>query len=182
MYSFSHFQAKAKESGDWLGRELAALRSGRASPALLDGVLVESYGGKMPIRNLAAIALEDPRTLRVTPFDSSALKDIEKAIAASGAGISVSLDERGARVHFPELTSERRAALIKAAKEKFEQARIKLRKTRDDILKDIEQKERQGGMGEDEKFRLKKDLDKQAEAENKKLHEMFERKEREILA
>ena len=181
-YNFSNFQTKSKELHEWLVKELSALRSGRATPAVLDGVLVESYGTKLPIKHLAAISLEDARTLRITPFDASAGKEIEKAIAQANLGLSVSADEAGVRAHFPELTSERRQSLIKVAKEKLESARIHLRKLRDETIKDIEAKEKAGGMGEDERFRLKKELDKQSEAVQKKLLETFERKEKEILA
>lgn len=181
-YSFSSFSAKAKEVSDWLGKEISGLRTGRAAPAILDGVQVESYGTKMPLRHVASVSLEDPRTLRVTPFDAGLAKEIEKAVTSSNLGLSVSSDEKGVRVHFPELTSERRGALLKVAKEKLEQSRITLRRVRDETLRDIEQKEKAGGMGEDEKFRLKKELDKHSEAENKKLTEAFERKEREITS
>lgn len=180
MYSFSAFQTKSKEIYDWLAKELSGLRSGRAAPAILDGVLVESYGTKMPIKHLATVAIEGPRTLRVTPFDESAGKEIEKALAAANLGLSVSADERGVRAHFPELTSERRAVLLKVAKEKLESARVSLRKLRDEVIRDADAKEKAGGMGEDEKFRLKKELDKMMETENKKLQDAFERKEKEI--
>jgi len=164
-----------------LAKEFSGLRSGRASPAVLDGMLIESYGTKLPIKHLATISLEDARTLRIVPFDTAAGKEIEKAIMQANVGLTASLDEHGVRVNFPELTSERRAALIKVAKEKLEAARIHLRRLRDEILKDIEAKEKEGGMGEDEKFRLKKDLEKLIEAENKKLQEAFERKEKEVM-
>lgn len=179
-YSFSNFQAKATEVQDWLAKELSGLRSGRATPVVLDGVMVESYGTKMPVKHLASITIEDPKTLRITLFDATVAKSIEKAITAANLGLSVSADERGVRAHFPELTSERRAALRKVAKEKLEATRINLRKLRDETVKDIEAKEKAGGMGEDEKFRLKKELDKLSEAENKKLMEAFERKQKEI--
>lgn len=179
-YNFSTFNTKAKDVHNWLGKELAGLRSGRATPAVLDAVLVESYGSKMPVKHVAAISIEDPKTLRITPFDANLSKEIEKAITVASLGLSVSADDQGVRAKFPELTSERRTQLLKVAKEKLENARINLRKIRDDILKDIEQKEEAGGMGEDEKFRLKKELDKLMEGENKKLQETFDRKQKEI--
>lgn len=180
MYNFSKLNERAKEVHEWLGKELAALRSGRATPAVLDGILVESYGSKMPIKHLATIALEDARTLRISPFDAAVSKNVEKAITLASLSLSVSVDDNGVRVHFPSLTSDRRIALMKVAKEKLEAARINVRKIRDEILKDVEQKEKEGGMGEDERFRLKKELDKMIEGENKKLQEAFLRKEREI--
>jgi ribosome recycling factor len=179
-YNFSPFVTKAKEINDWLGKELGALRSGRATPAVLDGIFIESYGSKLPIKHVAAIAIEDPKTLRITPFNASQGKEIEKAIAQANVGLSVSADEGGIRAHFPERTSERRAQLVKVAKEKFENARVNLRKLRDEVLKDIERKEKAGEMGKDEKFRLKKETDKLMEAENRKLQEAFERKQKEI--
>lgn len=181
-YSFSSFQAKSKEIQNWLAKELSSLRSGRAVPAALDRVLVESYGAKLPIKHIATVSIEDARTVRITPFDAGAAREIERAITSANLGLSVSSDERGVRAHFPELTSERRAGLIKVAKEKMEAARITLRKLRDEGIRDIEASEKAGGMGEDEKFRLKKELDKLSEAENKKLQGTFERKEREITA
>ncbi len=181
-YNFSKLNEKAKEVHEWLGKELGGLRSGRATPAVLDAVLVESYGSKMPIKHVATIALEDARSLRIVPFDTAVSKEIEKAITQANLGLSVSVDDSGVRVSFPELTSERRVALMKVAKEKLEAARIHMRQIRDEIIKDIEAKEKEGGMGEDEKFRLKKELDKMSEAENKKLQDAFDRKEREITA
>lgn len=180
-YNFSKLRGRVKEVHDWMAKELGGLRSGRATPATIDGVLVESYGSQMPIKHLAAIALEDARTLRISPFDVSLSKNIEKAIASANLGLSVSADESGVRVHFPDLTSERRLALLKVAKEKLETARINVRKARDETLKDIEQNKKTG-MGEDEIFRLKKELDKIIEEENKKLQDAFERKEREITS
>ncbi|MSU56490.1 MAG: ribosome recycling factor [Candidatus Taylorbacteria bacterium] len=181
-YNFSTFNTKAKEVHDWLGKEFGGLRSGRATPAVLDVVLVESYGTKMPIKHVATVSIEDARTLRITPFDTAASKEIEKAITAANLGLSVSVDDNGVRAHFPDLTSERRTALMKVAKEKLEAARIHMRQIRDEIIKEIEEKEKEGGMGEDEKFRLKKELDKMSEAENKKLQDAFERKEKEITS
>mgnify|MGYP001617087135 CR=1 FL=1 len=180
MYNFSKLTEQVKTVHEWLARELGGLRSGRATPAVLDGVLVESYGTKMPIKHLASISIEDPRTLRITPFDASVAKEIEKAITVANLGLSVSSDDRGVRANFPELTSERRAGILKVAKEKLEAARISVRKLRDETLREIELKEKEGGMGEDDKFRLKKELDKMTEAENKKLQETMERKEKEI--
>ncbi len=180
MYNFLSFQAKAKEVQEWLAREMSGLRSGRAAPAIFDAVFVEAYGAKTPLKHAASISIEDARTLRIAPYDAGLTKEIEKAIATANLGLSVSADERGVRVHFPELTSERRVALVRVAKEKMERARVTLRKARDETVKDLEAKEKAGGMGEDEKFRLKKELEKLVEAENKKLQEAFARKEKEI--
>ncbi len=179
-YNFSKLNEKTKEVHEWLERELSSLRSGRATPAVLDVVQVESYGAKMPIKHLATITLEDARTIRIVPFDTSVSKEIEKAIGLANLGLSVSVDDNGVRAHFPDLTSERRVAILKVAKERLESARINMRKVRDEIVRDIDAKEKEGGMGEDEKFRLKKELEKLSDTENKKLQEAYERKEKEI--
>ncbi len=181
-YNFSKFTTKSKEVESWLEKELSNVRTSRATPAILDGVLVESYGAKMPINQIGSIASQDARTLFITPWDVGSIKEIEKAIVASNLGLSVSAVDTGVRVSFPELTADRRTTLIKLAKEKCENARISLRKLRDEIQKEIEASEKAGGMGEDEKFRLKAELQKLVDGVNKKLSEAAERKEKEILS
>ncbi len=180
MFSFSKFNQKAKGIEEWLAKELANVRTSRATPAILDGVLVESYGAKLPINQVGSIASQDARTIFITPWDTGSIKEIEKAIVANNLGLSVSAVDTGVRVSFPELTSERRAALIKVAKEKFEGARISVRKIRDEVQSEIEAAEKKGGMGEDEKFRLKAELQKLVDGLNKKLSDATERKEKEI--
>lgn len=180
MYNFSKFNQKAKEVENWLTKELGNIRTSRATPAILDGILVDSYGAKMPISSLGSIASQDARTLFITPWDTASIKDIEKAIIAGNLGLSVSAVDTGVRVSFPELTSDRRQALIKLAKDKLEDARVSVRKIRDEIQKEIDSAEKAGGMGEDEKFRLKAELQKLVDGLNKKLGESAERKEKEI--
>jgi len=180
QYNFSSFLKKSHEIHEWLAREFSGLRTGRASAAILDGVFAEAYGAKMPIKQIAAITIEDARTLRVVPWDASQSKPIEKAISSASLGLSAISGENGIRVVFPELSTERRTALIKTAKSKVEEARVSLRRARDEENKAIEAKEKSGGMGEDEKFRLKKEIDKLTEAEGKKIEEALARKEKEI--
>ena len=176
-YNFSHLKEKAKNIEEWLKKEMSGIRTGKAMPAILDSVQVDSYGSKMKITELASVSVEDSKTLRITPWDMSQVKHIEKAIATSTLGLGVSADERGVRVTFPELTSERRAALVKVAKEKLEESRMSLRTLR----KDIQAKEKAGGMGEDEKFRLKDEMQKIVDGVGKSLEEMFGRKEKEVV-
>lgn len=182
MYNFSKFNQKAKEVENWLAKELSGIRTSRATPAILDGVMVEAYGSKMPINQTASISSQDARTLFVTPYESSVIKEIEKAITAANLGLSVSATDTGVRVSFPELTADRRGALIKVSKEKLEDARISFRKHRDEVMREIEAGEKAGTIGEDEKFRLKTELQKLTDALNKKLLETAERKEKEILS
>ncbi|KKU70678.1 MAG: Ribosome-recycling factor [Parcubacteria group bacterium GW2011_GWA2_47_21] len=180
MYNFSSLKTKSKEIEEWLVKEFSTLRTGRALPAILDNVVVESYGAKMGIRELASVSVEDVRTLRLIPWDAAQGKNIEKAVANSGLGLSVAMDDKGIRIFFPELTSERRTALVKVAKEKLESARIRLRSARDDVWQDIQNKEREKQISEDDKFRLKNEMQKIVDEANGKLESLYAAKEKEI--
>ena len=145
-YDFKPFEKKIAEITEHLARELASVRTGRATPAILDGVLVESYGTRMPINQLATISVDDARSLRIAPWDMSNAKEIEKGITAANLGLSVSVDEKGVRVFFPELTAERRLSLGKLAKDKVEGGRISLRAARDVVWNDLQKLEREGKL------------------------------------
>jgi len=180
MYNFINFKAKLKNIEEWLSAELSQIRTGRSSPAILDGISVESYGSKMPVNQIATIAIEDARSIRVIPWDKTLAKAIEKAISSANLGLSVSVDEKGVRVSFPELTSESKNLLLKTAKEKIENGKIKIRSERDRVWADIQVKEKEGGMGEDDKFRLKNEMQKIVDEENKNFDAMYLKKEKEI--
>jgi ribosome recycling factor len=181
-YDFNPLKKKIKDVEEWLKREQMQIRTGRATPALLDNVKVESYGSMMNLNQVGSMSTEDPRTLRVSVWDTTQLKAVEKAIIAANLGVAVAVDDKGIRVSFPELTSERRVSLIKIAKEKLESARISLRKLRDETWDDIQKKEKDGGMGEDEKFRFKTEMEKLIQEGNKMLDEAATRKEKEIMS
>jgi ribosome recycling factor len=159
-YDFSKLTGQIKETGEWLERELSGVRTGRASPGILDSVRAEVYGSRSPISSIASITIEDARTLRIVPWDKEVSKPIEKAIGEADLGVSVSVDDIGMRVLFPSLTSDRRIELAKIAGEKLEQAKITLRGHRTDALKDLDAKEKEGGMGKDELTRLKEEAQK----------------------
>ena len=179
-YNFTSLKQKVSETEAWLRKEYQGVRTGRATPALLDSVIVEAYGAKVPVSQVAAVTVEDPRTLRVTPWDGGQVKDIEKAIAVSNLGLSAATDERGVRVMFPELTTERRTALGKILREKLEQARRALRGERDKVWSDIQEKERTSAIGKDEKFRYKEEMEKIIRDGDEKLEAAAARKEQEI--
>ena len=134
----------------------------------------------MHINQCASIGIEDARVIRVTPYDKSQAKEIEKAITAANLGVSVAVDDKGVRIFFPELTGEKREAFVKSAKLKLEDARVNIRSIRDETVKDIEAKEKEGGMGEDDKFRFKAEMQKLIDEGNKNLETLFEKKEKEI--
>jgi ribosome recycling factor len=134
----------------------------------------------MNLNQVATVSVEDARTLRISPYDASQAKEIEKAITVANLGLSVGADEKGVRVFFPDLTSERRTQLVKLAKERVEESRTSLRKERDEVWSDIQQKERDGEVSEDEKFRFKDDMQKRVDAANAQFEEALARKEKEI--
>jgi ribosome recycling factor len=179
-YDFSPLKTQIKETENWLQKELAGVRTGRATPTLLDGVKPEAYGNKTSLREIAAISVEDPRTLRIMPWDKSLTKAIEKGVVDANLGVGVAVDDQGLRVSFPELTADRRVQLKKLAGEKMEQAKVTLRSHRTDTLKDIEAKEKEGGMGKDEAMRLEQELQKLIDAGNESLAKLLEKKEQEI--
>jgi ribosome recycling factor len=181
-YSFDQFTVSVTETTEWLTREYAGIRTGRATPQILDSVSVESYGAMMSLKEVGSVGVEDARTLRITPWDPSQVKAIEKGIAAANLGLSVVTDERGLRIVFPELTADRREQLTKLAKTKLEDARVAIRKARDEANKAIDAAEKGGGMGEDEKFRLKAELQKRVDDANSILESAFEKKETEMKA
>ncbi len=180
IYDFTVLDQKLAAAADWLAREFKGVRTGRATPAILDSLAVPAYGSMVPLKQIASVSVEDARTLRITPFDPSILKDIERSVSAANLGVGTSSDGSGVRVTFPELTSERRQELVKVAKHKLEEARAAVRVARDEIKKDILDAEKEGGMGEDEKFRYMEELQAKTDAANAALEKAFESKEKEM--
>jgi len=181
-YDFSKLKNSLAGVEDWIKKEFANIRTNQASPAILDAVRVESYGALVPISQIAGITIEGPRTLRIAPWDHSHSKDIDKAITAANLGVSVAVDDKGLRVNFPELTGERRGEIVKAAKEKLEEAKKQIRAHRDETVKDLKGKEKTGGFGKDDIFRLEKEVQKLIDDTTKKLTDAFSKKEKEILS
>ncbi len=180
LYDFSKLKANVKETEEWLARELSGIRTGRATPTLLDVVKPEAYGTRTPLREIASVSVEDARTLRVIPWNRELLKMIEKGITAADLGVGIATDDQGLRISFPELTGERRTQLLKIAGDKTEHAKVTLRSHRTDALKILEAAEKAGGMGKDESARLKIEIQKLIDAGNDSLAKLLKRKEAEI--
>lgn len=175
QYNFSNFKIELKKIEEFLGKEYSQLNIGRASPMVLDGISVESYGSFVPLKNVASVSIEDPKTLRIAPWDKNQIKGIEKAIVGANLGLSVATDDQGIRVIFPQLTTETRQTLVKVLKEKLEESRISVRRERETILEDMKD------FTEDDKFRAKEDLQKIINEANENLEALFERKEQEVM-
>lgn len=180
-YDFKQLDSKLTGTKEWLAHEYQSLRTGRAAPAFLDGVQVDAYGSRMPLKQVANVGVEDSRTLAVSPFDPGLLKDIERAITAANLGVGSAVHGQLIRISFPELTTERRQELVKAAKAKLEEARVAVRGIRNDISDDIDAQEKAGTMSEDEKFRTKEELQKRVDTANQNLEALFKKKEEEMM-
>lgn len=179
-YDFSALQKHITETQEWLVRELAGIRTGRATPTLLDSVRVDAYGAKTPLSGVASVTIEDARTLRIVPWDKGLAKSVEKAIGEADLGISPVVDDSGMRVVFPPLTQERRQQLGKLAGEKLEQAKVTLRGHRTDALNALDAAEKEGGMGKDDLERYKKELQKHVDAGAEALEALAKKKLAEI--
>lgn len=180
-YNFSNFKGELKKAEEFLSKEYGQLNIGRASPMVLDGVMIESYGQRVPIKNVAPVSIEDPKTLRINPWDKNNIKEIEKGIMAANLGLSTAVDDSGMRVIFPQLTGETRQKLVKVLKDKLEDSRISVRKLRENVWDDVQAQEKEGKLTEDEKFRAKDELQKIIDETNKNLEGIFEKKEAEVM-
>ena len=143
-------EAKMQKTLDVLSKELAAVRAGRANPAVLDKITVEYYGAPTPLNQVAAISTPDPRTLAIQPWDGSVLKAIEKAIQVSDLGINPQNDGKQIRLSFPPLTEERRKELIKGASKTGEEAKVALRNIRRDAMDKFKSAQKKSEITEDE--------------------------------
>jgi len=179
-YNFSNLKQKIADKGEWLKKEFGGIRTGRANPALLDGILVESFGARVPLNQVGNVGVDDARTLRVSLWNPDQIKNVEKAITDANLGVGVSSDGKSVRVTFPELTSERRESLIKLSKDKLEEAKVSLRGDRDFVWNDIQKLERDGEISEDEKFMYKDQMQKLIDEGNKSMEEVGRKKEEEI--
>ncbi len=179
-YNIKNAQAEFKKAEEWLQNEYAGLHSGRATPMVLDSVMAESYGTLQPLRNMASISIEDPKTIRVSPWDKNTVKSIEKALTDANLGLGIVADSDGVRVIFPPLTTERRQQTVKLLGQLQEEARIRVRKTRESEMKDLENLAKDG-MGEDDKKRFQNDIQKLTDESNKNLESIFKKKESEVM-
>ncbi len=179
-YDFKQVETKLTAAEEWLKKEYSALRTGRATPAILDGVQIAAYGSMTPLKQVGNLSVEDARSIRITAYDASLLKDIERGITAANLGVGTSADGNSVRVTFPELTGERRTELVKIAKQKLEEARTSVRLARDESWKEIQEREREGTLTEDDKFALKEDLQEKVDKTNGNLEGFFDAKEKEM--
>jgi ribosome recycling factor len=180
-YDFSKTNTDKDVILEWLKGEYRSISTGRASPQVLDLVHIDLYGARTPIAHTGSITVEDPRTLRVAPWDKSIIGQMEKAINDADLGLSVSSDDQGLRVHFPALTTETRQKLVKLLKDRLEDARVRVKLLREETNKDIDARAKEGEYGEDEQHRYREDMQKLVDGANATLEELFQKKEKEVM-
>lgn len=161
--------------------ELGQLRTGRASVAMVEGLTVDYYGSKSPLKQVASITIPEPRTIMISPWDKDNLVNIEKAIRESQLNFNPNNDGQVIRINIPVLTEERRKDLVKVLNQKAEDAKISIRKHREDVWDEIQKAEKEGLMGEDDKFTGKDKLQEVVDEFNKKIEAIRAEKEAEIL-
>jgi ribosome recycling factor len=160
---------------------LNTVRTGRASPALLDRVHVDYYGQPTPLRQLATISAPEPRMLTVQPFDPTSLKAIERSIQESDLGITPSNDGKIIRLPMPQLTEERRKEYVKLARSMSEEGRVAVRNVRRDVMRHLEELVRNGEVGDDEERRAEERVQKLTDDHVKRIDELLKHKEADIM-
>jgi ribosome recycling factor len=161
--------------------ELATVRTGRASPHLLDRIVVDYYGTETPLNQLSNVATTDARLLTVTPYDKSALSAIEKAISESDVGLTPSNDGNVIRLQIPELTEERRKDMVKMVHGVAEEGKVSIRNVRRDVLGDLRDLKKEGEVGEDDERRGESDLQDRTDKAIAEIDALMKGKEEEIL-
>ena len=174
------FKSEFDKVIEFLKTDIAGLRTGRANTALVENVMVEAYGTRQPLKAVASVSVADPKTLNIEPWDKSLLSAVEKGIRDSGIGVNPVNDGRLIRVSLPELTVERRAELVKVLHQKEENARISVRKIREEIKNTIVEEEKSKSISEDERYKLQEQLEEMVKKYNEDIKVLGENKEKEI--
>lgn len=179
---FSEFSRRMEKALDHLSEEFGAVRAGRANPKVLDRIAVEYYGSETPLNGVATISTPDARTLVIQPWDTSLLKEIQKAIQASDLGINPQNDGKVIRLVFPQLTEERRKDLTKQVKKYAEEAKVAMRNIRRDGMDYIKKLKKDSQITEDDQKKAEKDLQDILDKFIKKADEALAAKEKELMS
>ncbi len=174
------YEEKMKKSLDALSKDLAAIRAGRANPAVLDRITVEYYGAQTPLGQVANISTPDPRTLSIQPYDNSSLKAIQKAIQVSDLGINPQNDGKVIRLAFPPLTEERRKELVKQVSKTGEEYKVALRNIRRDAIDKFKSAQKKSEMTEDELHESEDDIQKLTDKHVKEIDSLVAKKSKEL--
>ncbi|USN53893.1 MAG: ribosome recycling factor [Candidatus Nomurabacteria bacterium] len=175
------YTEKFQKALDFYKSQLATLRTGRANPALVENLKVEAYGSNMPLQQLANISAPEPRLIVIQPWDASMVQEIEKAIKASPLGLQPSLDGTTIRLPLPELTEERRKELLKVVVQFEEEAKVAMKKTREEVLRTWRDQGKEGSLSEDIVERQEKELQESLQKFHTQLRDLAKAKEEEIM-
>lgn len=180
---FSQFKKQTEEIIKHLREEIALVRTGKASPSLVENLMVETYQGqaKLTLRELATITTEGPFGLLISPFDSTIIKDIEKAILKSPLNLTPVVDGKNIHLKIPPLSEEQRKNLLKLVSQKIEESRERIRSIRDEIRKKIKKSFENKEITEDEKYRIEKELDHLTQHQNQQINQIKDKKEKELM-
>ena len=178
---FATAEDKMNKSLNNLSQEFAAIRAGRANPAVLDKVLVDYYGSPTPINQLAAVSVPDLRMLLITPWDKSVLKEIEKAIQTSDIGINPQNDGAALRMQFPPMTEERRRELTKDIAKMGEDCKVAIRSIRRDAIDKIKDMKKRSEITEDDQKNAEKKMQDMTDRFTKEIEKMVDGKQKEIM-
>jgi ribosome recycling factor len=172
---------RMKKSVEAYRHELATVRTGRASPHLLDRVIVDYYGTETPLRQLSQVAATDARLLTLTPYDKNSIKSIEKAIMESDLGLTPNNDGNVIRLQIPELNEERRKDLVRVVHNVAEEGRVAVRNIRRDVMHDLRELKKEGEVGEDDERRAESELQRLTDEAISEIETLLKGKEEEIL-
>lgn len=175
-------EQKMRKTVDTMLNEFAAIRAGRANPAVLNRIRVDYYGTPTPINQVAAISVSEARILVIQPWDISTLKNVEKAILTANLGLNPTNDGKVLRIAFPPLTEERRKELVKMVRKEAEEARIAIRAIRRDAMEDYKKMEKQSQMTQDDLKDAEKDMQNLTEKFCKEIDGLAAKKEQEIMS
>lgn len=178
---FSSLEERMKKAEEALRKDFLSIRTGRATPALLDRIMVESYGAQTPLKHVASISVPEPRLLVIQPWDKSLISAIEKAILKSDLGINPANDKNVIRLVIPPLTEERRKELVKVVKKKAEEGKVALRNIRRDVMEELKALEKSGTASEDEVRRAQDQVQKVTDKFIKEFDDILSAKEKEIM-
>jgi ribosome recycling factor len=178
---FDECRDKMRKAVTHLQQEFAGIRTGRATPGLVEKLKVDAYGSELPLQQLAGISVPEPRMLVISPYDKGSMKAIEKAIQASDLGINPSNDGQVVRLVFPALTEDRRKELVKLVKQRAEEGRVAVRNIRRQARHDLETLEKDGDLSKNDLDRAEKDLEKLTHGVIDDVDQMLEHKEQELL-
>lgn len=176
-FDFDPFKEQMSNALEALGREFGRIRSGRASPSLVEKVMVEAYGSEMPMDQVATISVPEARTIVIQPFDKSNLSNIERGIHKANLGVTPNNDGNVVRLNLPPLTEERRKDFVKVVKAKAEEAKVSIRQARRDTLEEIKKDE----FPEDQSKRLHEEVQKLTDSFTDKIDKATAAKEKELM-